>query len=316
MSGDTYTANKLNWLEALAMDSRLHSTAVRVAVVIAKRLNRQTGEAFPSIKTIAAESATPERSVERAVSDLCKTGYLERRRGGFSKPNYYSIPDTSPHRCNAGQVSIPATGGVNEPVSPAIHGGSDDAIPAMGGGSVPPLVADQSRHGWRTNPLTEPSEKEPKEETYSPASEIEVSAAARESSPPDWKQGFEAFWAQYPRKVGKGAAEKAYKAAVKTASAENILAGCLRFSAAEHAAYAEGRAVRWTPHAATWLNARRWEDEPDPVVLPVNRPAVTNADRKAVASEVAQKLKDFADARRNVDGPSAIAEAPRMRMIS
>lgn len=316
MSGDTFTANKLKWLEAIAMDSRLHSTAVRVAVVIAKRLNRQTGEAFPSIKTIGTESATPERSVERAVSDLCKAGYLERRRGGFSKANHYLIPETSPHRCAVDPVSIPAMGGGNDVDSPAMDGGNEGAIPAMGGGSVPPPVADRSRHGWRTNPLNEPFEDNPKEETYSPASEPEAAAPARESVKPslDWKQDFDEFWKQYPRKKGRGAAEKAYRAALKIVSAETLMAACLRFSAAEDAAYGRGKEAQYTPHASTWLNRRSWEDEPDPVVTPVHRPVSSNADRKSMAADVAQRLKGYGDKKRSEESRAPFIEASLLRV--
>lgn len=314
MSGDTFTSNRFAWLEAIAADSELSSHAARAAIVISSHLSRTKGDAWPSIKTIAACAGSPRRTVERAIAELCKAGYLERRRRGFSLSNSYVIPDTSPHRCNADLVSIPATGGGNGPDSPAKGGGNDDAIPAMCGGSVPPPLADHSRHEWRTNPLIEPIEDNPKEETYPPASEIEVSAAARESSPPDWKQGFEAFWVQYPRKKGKGAAEKAYKAALKIVGAETLMAACLRFSAAEDAAYRKGKEAQYTPHASTWLNRRSWEDEPDPVVTEVNRPAATNADRKALQADVALMLKGHARSIRTEDSPAFAPEAQLLRI--
>lgn len=69
---------------------------------------------------------------------------------------------------------------------------------------------------------------------------------------------FADFWAVYPRKIAKAAALKAWNKAVKSAAAEDVIAGARR--------YAEdpNRAERFTAHPATWLNAGRWEDEPLP----------------------------------------------------
>lgn len=77
---------------------------------------------------------------------------------------------------------------------------------------------------------------------------------------------FDRFWSLYPRKVGKGAARRAWAAAVRRAEegAASILAGITvqtsldRFDTRE-----DGRFI---PHPATWLNADRWLDgmEPEP----------------------------------------------------
>jgi hypothetical protein len=67
---------------------------------------------------------------------------------------------------------------------------------------------------------------------------------------------FEGFWAVYPRKIGKGAARKAYRHALTRASHVEILAGAK--------AYASSKPdPQFTAHASTWLNADRWLDEPD-----------------------------------------------------
>ena len=72
---------------------------------------------------------------------------------------------------------------------------------------------------------------------------------------------FDEFWAAYPRKVGKIAAEKAYRKAVKLASHDEIMDGVRRYLKAKPA-YAD-----WC-HPATWLCQGRWMDEPD--TKPVN----------------------------------------------
>lgn len=67
---------------------------------------------------------------------------------------------------------------------------------------------------------------------------------------------FGEFWAAYPRHVGKLAAIKAYAAARKLASAEDILAGVERYKASKPA-YAD-----WC-HPSTFLAQGRWMDEDD-----------------------------------------------------
>lgn len=69
--------------------------------------------------------------------------------------------------------------------------------------------------------------------------------------------GFEAFWQVYPRKRDKGAARKAYAAALKKTTAAELLAGAQR--------YAQERADqehKFTKYPATWLNGECWGDEP------------------------------------------------------
>lgn len=78
---------------------------------------------------------------------------------------------------------------------------------------------------------------------------------------PQIEDDFDEFWTAYPRKVGKGDAEKAYAKALKAGTTH----------AAIMAAVA---ATRWSlepkyiPHAATWLNGKRWQDDPEAAVPP------------------------------------------------
>lgn len=250
---DAHTSRRFDWLKAIAADGRLHSSAVRVAIVIADHINRQSGEAFPSIKTIATKSATPERTVERAVADLCKAGFLEKRRGGFGKSNRYSIAGA-----DLG-ADIPATGGGTEDAITAMGGGTETSSAAMGGGSFPPPVAVHSRHGWRTNPLIEPSEEEPSEKKNISPKRRSNDAIAQE---------FEEFWTQFPRKVAKGRALKAFKTARKTADLATILAGALRYSQER-----TGQDHQFTKHPATWLTAECWADEAAPSATAISLPA-------------------------------------------
>lgn len=77
---------------------------------------------------------------------------------------------------------------------------------------------------------------------------------------------FEAFWKAYPRKEGKGEAWKVWDRAVAVAhqlrdtTAADAMAW-LTATAAAFAASPAGQGGRFVPHAATWLNKRRFEDD-------------------------------------------------------
>lgn len=80
-------------------------------------------------------------------------------------------------------------------------------------------------------------------------------------SPTGNDERFEKFWDAYPRKVGKGAAEKAFK---KYKPDDTLLSVMLSVLSAQK------RSEQWIkengkfiPYPATWLNQRRWEDAPE-----------------------------------------------------
>ncbi len=67
---------------------------------------------------------------------------------------------------------------------------------------------------------------------------------------------FEAFYAAYPKRVARGAAEQAYARALKIATAEQLLAG-----AQAYAALRAGEDAKFTKAPAVWLNQKCWLDE-------------------------------------------------------
>ena len=68
-------------------------------------------------------------------------------------------------------------------------------------------------------------------------------------------EGFEFFWTDYPRKIGKGAAKKAWKSAILKTSPATIAAATRIFASKQ-----AGTDEKFIPHPATWLNAERWQD--------------------------------------------------------
>jgi hypothetical protein len=77
---------------------------------------------------------------------------------------------------------------------------------------------------------------------------------------------FEEFWKVFPRKVGKGEARKAFRNALKRASAEEIVAGAKRYAATKPD-------PEFTKHPGPWLNADRWLDEDARKVVDFRNPA-------------------------------------------
>lgn len=71
---------------------------------------------------------------------------------------------------------------------------------------------------------------------------------------------FELWWQGYPRKIAKADAAKAWKRARRSTDADTLTTA---LAASVRAWRAQGRATEHIPHAASWLNGRRWEDQPD-----------------------------------------------------
>lgn len=77
---------------------------------------------------------------------------------------------------------------------------------------------------------------------------------------PSLISSFDEFWAIYPRKIGKGQALKAFRAALKKTDAETITAAVK--------SYPWPSEREFIPHASTWLNGERWADETTPLAKP------------------------------------------------
>lgn len=72
------------------------------------------------------------------------------------------------------------------------------------------------------------------------------------------RAAFNIFWEVCPKKVGKGAAEKAFSKALSETSPEILTAAMRRYGLS-----VVGKDPTFTKHPATWLNQKCWTDEPD-----------------------------------------------------
>lgn len=84
-------------------------------------------------------------------------------------------------------------------------------------------------------------------------------APARDPTPPDGQDTegkVDALYAAYPRKVGRAAAYKAIRKALRSAPFEELLTAVQEFARSP-----AGKAGTFTPHPASWFNAERWNDD-------------------------------------------------------
>jgi hypothetical protein len=115
--------------------------------------------------------------------------------------------------------------------------------------------------------------------------------------------GFDGWWQQYPRKVAKPVAQRAYANALKRGCTTGMLEDALHAWSAYWAARGEPEFI---PHPSTWLNQDRWADDPPP--LPQARRGTVQA-TVDVGRDVLATL-----AQRQRFGTDAVTGQPTLRM--
>ncbi|SFK79154.1 helix-turn-helix domain-containing protein [Methylocapsa palsarum] len=85
-----FIRNKFLWLDQVAADGDLPPTVARLAIVLCRYFNRESGSAWPSIERLARDLGIADRSVQRMVKLLIEHGHLEvDSGGGRNKTNRY-----------------------------------------------------------------------------------------------------------------------------------------------------------------------------------------------------------------------------------
>jgi hypothetical protein len=217
---DDFTRKRFQWLDQVASDPKVSATGFVLAYRIAKFFNRDTGEAWPAQPTLAAAMRMDTRSVRRLCDQLEAAGHL-----------------TVVASCGRGHSCR---------YRPILH-----AEPGP-----------QSEPQGETEPEGETVTAEPAPESQDGELFPDTVDAAPKPAPrvkQDLTAGFESWWLQYPRKVSKGAARKAYDKARKSATADELDLGAMRYAAVR-----TGEDPTYTKHPSTWLNNKCWLDEPEP----------------------------------------------------
>jgi len=192
-----------------------------VLLVVADAANADGGHAHPGVNNVAEFALYSRRQTMTLLAELVAEGWLvvEDVGGGRGNATTYRLGER-----------------VQPPPDPAK-------------GAIPPPERVQS----------ETVKGAVSSETVQPRLHPNGLPTELPTELPNALTGFEEFWEVYPRRTAKGAARKAWPAALKKArGAEALVAGAR--------AYAESCAAHQTDpqfiaHPATWLRAERWADE-------------------------------------------------------
>lgn len=104
---------------------------------------------------------------------------------------------------------------------------------------------------------------------------------------------FDDFWDKCPRKIAKGAARKAYKAALMKATPKEIIFGMERYARS-----CVGKDPKFICHPSTWLNQERWAD-----VEYTPSPQIRVREREAILRRITALEKERAVRAREFDIP-------------
>lgn len=204
-----------------ALDADIGAATTKlVLVILADCANDETGQCWPSMAYIGRRCQVSIKSVQRCLRRLERKGLIETDQR-VGRASVFTLLIGGPVKLT----------GVTQDISPSVTMVSDD--PGQ-------LESDRT--------VIEPPES---------LSSLEDSSltqgVSEERSSGRWN--FDAFWEQYPHKVGKRAAVKAFDAARKRkGSFVDLMLGLLR--------YVSKTDDRPWCNPATWLNQDRWLDQP------------------------------------------------------
>lgn len=260
--------------------SRAKPTARFVLVAIASHADEHGRNSYPSSATLQRRTGLSERAIREAVKELTRIGELKVAHGvGPKGCNVYWIIMTPAG--DAASTESPRHQMPPAPDAPPADGASSTGAPDAGldlvapaSGAAPPAGAAVST-GQELPPNSPSIVKEQsffKTHTADDGGLFDVPAEAppkpkRRSAPTGPPQSeidaaFARFWEAYPRKVSRGDAVKAFTKVVKSGTdLEAVIAGAQRYRDDGARQRSE---IKYTKHAATWLNGQCWLDEVAP----------------------------------------------------
>lgn len=202
----------------LRLLGNVSASAVCVYAVLAEAAN-QDQEAWPSKATIGGRASMSGRTVQRCIAELRDAGWIK-------------VSERS--RDNGSQTS-------NTYLVMRVQGDTDVLPPQDIGVSPPETLASP--------PEPDPLDQDPLVlDLIPPWPQPAVEASVDDP--------FDAWWGEYPRKVKKPQARKAYAKAAKKVGHDRLLEAMQRYR--DH----DDRVARgFVLHPATWLNQECWDDE-------------------------------------------------------
>lgn len=217
----------LDW----AFRMTITGAAKAVLVGLADHANDR-GDCFPSIARLEIWTGLKDRAIRNAIAWLERQNLIRRTT---------KIGAVTEYRLHLEVEYTPASGA-------GVAASNEHQTPASGA-ATPASGASQPRHLVPKTPASGAARtlKNPKEEPP-----LTQRACARAAQP----DGFAEFWAAYPRKVGRGQAERAFRTATKATDPGTIIAALRTYPF-------DLARPQFIPHASTWLNGKRWLDQID-----------------------------------------------------
>lgn len=203
-------------------------------------------ESYPARSTIAQAMGCSTDTLDRALKALVAAGWLtvQERRGpdGEQRSSVYALNDlerTDLHACGSplGTHAAPPAAPVQTPPAAPMR---PITTPRLNNTTV-----NSTREQLHAHPSGEPMD------LFS-----EPLTLIQGQQQPGRDAAWEAWWAIYPRKVGKSKAMRAYRAAIRKGASPAFLQDAVQ-------AYAFSSDKSVVPHPSTWLNDSRWDDPAD-----------------------------------------------------
>lgn len=193
------------------------------------------GVCWPSVTTLAKRARVSERHVRRMLRELEEAGEVSvEPNAGQHGSNRYTVRIPTPDKMSPPQTDtgvIPPDASVRGPLTPA---------------SVPPDMGV-------SRSVIDPSLNRSDSEDPVFSHELQAAAASTVSA--------EEIYEAYPLKVGRAAAIAKIRLALKKKPAAFLLERTQLFAAAV-ARWPEDERERFIPHARTWFNQGRFDDDP------------------------------------------------------
>jgi hypothetical protein len=229
---------------------RLTAYEIAVYVALSWRIADQTGECFVKQKRLAEEAGCSVAQVQRVLISLRQKRLVSWR----PKIN----PETGNTECNYYRIRTFGEGPLDlvemDPQPPA------DVHPTSDGGDPHLSQTDRTR-----TPEREPLNKSrslrsldgPAPEPSDDGALFAAPEEHRQQFALDVSSSFKRWWAAYPRRVGKQAAQKAFEKAVREHGLDPVMAGLIAQRGFLESEHRRG----FCPHPTTWLNQGRFMDE-------------------------------------------------------
>jgi DNA-binding transcriptional ArsR family regulator len=231
----------LNWVWNLE-DDRLKSGPAFTLTYLADLADHEHS-CYPGVPAIAKKVRLAKSTVQEHLNTLQELGLITKERrnrpnGSRTSNRYYLQITTDTTAVTAGEPAAlsPETGGASEATTKV-------RIPV----TLSPDSGD-SKSGIRGAILY------PSDDPSGDPSDHTLELVAIEAAP---EPTFEDFWKAYPRHEGRAAAARAFTKAAQLVPAAQLVAAATAYR--DHPD--RNRNAKYLPHASTWLNGQRWDDE-------------------------------------------------------